>query len=485
MSGAQDHNVVGMRGRSFFVNVGSLVGARGILVLSQILILPILARLLTVDDFALMAMAMSIVVFCSVLSDAGLGRSLIRSKTLDEDEWSSVFWLLIGVGIALGLIILAISPMWAYFFERQELAPMLAALAFVPFMQSAAAVPNAEIERREGHQALAFVQVVSTLVSVTVALGLAFAGAGVWALIGQQLALIGARWLGILWFSRFWPRLTFSRHLLTKHVGFAFDAILVAVVSAVRTQATVIAVGKVLGETALGLFSMSQRFTRLPQFGLAGPMSTVVYVRMAQVQDEPERLVAVYLAALRLLSVILFPALLLVAVAGESIFTILLSERWSAVAPIFALSIAGLTLEGASNVMLACLFRAAGRTDLNVRLTLESAAIQIVFVAIAVFISLEAVAVALSLWGCSVVPRGWVLAKRIVPLAIADCVWAVLPPIFVGLLFVALHVIVVQLLELSMLAELVAAILGCVVAIGVSVGITKAKFVGALRLFRE
>ena len=129
---------------------------------------------------------------------------------------------------------------------------------------------------------------------------------------------------------------------------------------AAQNQAAIVAVGRLLGETALGILSMAERFLRLPQYGLAGPMSSVVYVRMAKAQTDPERLVEIYLASLRLLAIALFPALAMIAVAGHAIFTVFLSDAWSSVAPIFALAIGGIAIEAAAIVNLACLFRGAG-----------------------------------------------------------------------------------------------------------------------------
>ena len=168
----------GRPARGFFVSVGSLVSARAFLALSQILVLPIVARYLSVTDFALMAMAMSVVIFCIVLSDAGLGRSLIRTPTYDLDEWSSVFWLLVFVGIGLALIILAIAPLWAAFFDQPGLFWVLAALAPVPLMQAISAAPNAEIERRENYTGIAQVQMITTVVSLGLAVLLALARSG-------------------------------------------------------------------------------------------------------------------------------------------------------------------------------------------------------------------------------------------------------------------------------------------------------------------
>jgi O-antigen/teichoic acid export membrane protein len=441
--------------RGFFVNVGSLVSARLFLAFSQILVLPIVARQLDVEDFALMAMAMSVVVFCSVLSDAGLGRSLIRTDVYNEDEWASVFWLLLAVGIGLCLILMIIAPLWARFFDQPQLIWLLVAMSVIPLCHAISATPNAEIERRENYTGIARVQMITTTASLALAVALALSGAGVWALVGQQLSLAIVRLIGICYLTKFRPALAFKRVLIKPHLVFARDALLVSAISTMRSESAVVAIGKFLGETPLGFFAMSSRFTRLPQFGLIGPMSTVVYVRMAKNQKNPAKLIEIYMSAMFLLAAILLPGLAMMAIAGEAIFTVMLSAEWAAVAPIFALSIAGLSIEAIAVVLLACLFRAVGRTDLLVRLTLEGSTLRIVLVIVAAyFFNVEAVAIAISIWGFLVAPRGWHLASRIAPLSIHNCIRVMAIPAIVSIALIAVHVTLRSVFEIGHVAEI-------------------------------
>ncbi|MBM7066660.1 oligosaccharide flippase family protein [Actibacterium sp. 188UL27-1] len=471
--------------KGFFVNIGSLVSARAFLALSQIIVLPIVARQLTIEEFALMAMAMTVVIFTQVLSDAGLGRSLIRAMDYDLEEWSTVFWLLVAVGVGLAAVILAVAPLWAAFFDQPKLAGILMALAIVPLCQALSAAPNAEIERRENYTGIAKVQMITTVISLGLAVLLALAGAGVWALVAQQLALAVIRLAGILWLSEFRPLFTFNPARIGRHLVFARDAIIVSLIGAARGQAAVVAIGKILGEGALGLFSMSERFSRMPQYGLAGPASTVVYVRMAKAQDNPERLVQIYLASLRLLAAILFPILAMIAVAGGAIFTVFLSDTWAEVAPVFALSITGLAIEAVSLVCIASLFRAVGRTELQVRLAFEGALLRVILVVGAAFISLEAVATALTVWGVLLVPRGWMLAQRVVPLDMRACCRALTVPIAVSAVFVTLHVILRSLYAPGHWTESAMAIALSLAALALTALIDRKNLRAAIQFFKS
>ena len=447
------------RRQGFFANVGGLVLARAYSAAAQVLVLPILARHLAVEDFAVMALAMTVVIFTTILSDAGLGRSLIRSKGYDPAEWSTVFWMLVGVGVLLAAVVLVVAPVWAWFFEQPALWPILSVLALVPLFQALSAAPNAEVERREHYTALARLQVIAATAGFITAVYLALANAGVWALVAQQLAFVGLRLVGVAWLTEFRPALTFSRSLIGGHLRFARDALTESMIQTARAQSAVVVIGKTLGEGPLGIFAMSQRFTRLPQFGLAGPMSSVVYVRMAKVQDNTASVVQIYLAASRLLAAALFVPLALVSIGGPAIFTLFLSPEWAPVAPVFALSIPGLALEAATVTMLACLFRATGRTDLLVRLTLEGAILSIALVVVAaVFLGLEAVAASITVWSLIYIPRAWIIAQRVVPLRIWPCIEALVRPVCTAIAFVLIYIAITRTLGLPYVGEALVAI---------------------------
>ncbi|MCR9089522.1 MAG: oligosaccharide flippase family protein [Rhodobacteraceae bacterium] len=482
---SESSSSVARSARSFFVSVGSLVSARMVLALSQILVLPIVARLLSIEDFALMAMAMSVVVFSSVLSDAGLGRSLIRSKNMSDDDWSSVFWLLVGIGVGLFCAVQLIAPLAAHFYGEPAVWPLLSVLAIVPLCQAISAAPNAEIERRENYTGIARVQMITTVVSFSAAIALAFAGAGVWALVAQQVMLAVVRLIGILSLSRFRPKAVFVWSLLGPHLVFARDALTSSAISAASAQAGVVAIGKLLGTAPLGLYAMSQRFSRLPQFGLAGPMSVVVYVRMSKAQDDPARLIDIYLGSMRLLALLLIPPLAFIAVAGDAVFSVFLSEEWRHVAPVFALSIPGLAFEAITIVCLACLFRACGRTDLLVRLTFEGAILRIALVFIAAHISLQAVAASLTIWGLLYVPRGWALARRVVPLRTRDCLRVLALPVGITALFVVLFVILIGVYAPGEPVEVLIAIAFSLMAIGATALIERKPLGATIHIFKD
>ncbi|MCL6285634.1 oligosaccharide flippase family protein [Ruegeria sp. 2012CJ41-6] len=401
-------------GKRFLASAGALSGARLLTALSQLLVLPIIARYLTAEEFGLVALAMTLVLFAQLFSDAGLSRSLIRQEQYHPEEWSAVFWLLFGIGLGLALIALAIAPVWAWVFEAPELFGMVAALSVTPMFLSLAAVPNARLERENRFGTLALIRAGAALAGMMAAAALALAGAGVWAMVVQQILLTVIQCGAGLAFSGFRPMLPRWQSQLSNHLIFARDSLGASLLQTTQRQVPMMLIGHHLGPASLGLFSMTSRLLNQPSMALSGPMAQVVYVRMAAAQGDDGQLGALYVGSIRLLALAIFPPMAVLAGAGGDLFALLLSEPWRKVGFLFALAAPGFALEAAVATA-GVMFQAVGRTGLRLRMIVERTVLRLVTLALAVPFGIEAVALAITLFVFAYTPRYWAFAHRAVP----------------------------------------------------------------------
>jgi O-antigen/teichoic acid export membrane protein len=401
-------------GSSFFTSVGALTASRAVLVISQLVILPVIARFLSAEDFGTFALAMSVVIFSQVLSDAGLGRSLIRQPVMDDLEWTSVFWIICGVGVGLMAFLLLTAPFWARAFGLPDLRPLVAALSVIPFMSAMAAIPNARLERDHRFPTLAVIRMAAALLGLGVAVVMAVRGMGAWALVGQQVVIASVQLVGGVRYSAFRPQWAFAGEGIGGHMRFARDTIGASLLITAQRQLPLVLIGQILGAVPLGLFEMTRRLLNFPDRGFTGPASQVVYVRMAKALSDPEEVAAIYIATLRLFALVLVPPMAVLAATGDVIFPFALSERWAPVAQIFLLAALGYTLEAivSSN---ATTLQVAGRTELRLRMQAEQSVLMVLTVAAAAPFGIEAVAAAISLFSLLFVPRAWAYVHRAVP----------------------------------------------------------------------
>ena len=400
----------------------------------QFISLPILSRLLSVEDFAIVALAMVVPLFANTFSDAGLGRSLVRTQTYDPVEWSSVFWFLVAVGLLLGLMVVLVAPLYARAMDEPTLLPVVLVLALVPMMQAFMAVPQAAIERSYRFDRISNLIVAAGIVSILTALILAYLGFGYWSLIAQQVVLASVRFAGFLWLSDFSPRLTLNMVKLKSHLNFGKNTLLFSGVMTVQNQAPILAFQTLFGALPVALWSMVERVGRLPRTGIVGPVSQVAMVSMSRQWREGEGAQEVsrsYFAAMRLLSTLFFPAFLLLAFNGEPAFRWFLSDPWGDVAIIFALAIPALLIDSV-NSLGAQVFMVANRTDLRLRMAIERAVLGLAVIFAALPFGFEVTVAARSAFSVIYLPRYWSYLRQCVPVDTLAGIRILLLPLSMG-----------------------------------------------------
>lgn len=371
---------------------------------SQVLVLPIIARYLDVAEFGDVALAMTVTLFAQLLSDAGLGRSLIRKSPFDPAEWSSVFWFLVVVGTLLATTLILIAPGWAWLFDRPSVAPLVMALSVVPFLFSLSAVPTALMERGKRFPLIATIRAAAAIAGFVTVVLLALGGAGAWALIGQQVAIAAVQCGGALLLSGFRPMSPLKRVPLGDHLGFARNTLGVSFLMTAQRQFPMMMIGYVLGAATLGYYSMSQRILNLPLNSVGAPFARIAFVQMSAIQTDAARIRDLYLHGILLLSFAILPPMALLAGVADTAFVLLLSEAWRPAAAIFALAATGIALDTTTSHA-GVLFQAVNRTGLRLRMVAERTLLRVALIAAALPFGVEAAAASITLSALIFLPR--------------------------------------------------------------------------------
>ncbi|WP_345801190.1 lipopolysaccharide biosynthesis protein [Microbacterium sp. AZCO] len=301
----------------------------------------ILARLLTPTDFGLVAVAMTVVPVVYLLADLGFGTYMMQARDADETAAATAFWYSVISGTGLALLLVAAAPLLQLVFGVPGVAGVIAAMSPAVLFVSLAAVPIALLRRTLRFRALAIQAAVAALVAQVVAIVLALAGAGVWALVAQtcvfQAVTAIAAWIAARWH----PVWRFSMADFRTMFGFGSKVAGVNLVAMARQWGENAIIANVLGAAALGQLSIAQRLVQTTQ-EVAGaaiaPVSTVVF---AKVRDDPERLGRGYDRALGLSYAVIAPALTAILVTAPLLVPLLFGPQWTQAIPVAqALSIA-------------------------------------------------------------------------------------------------------------------------------------------------
>ena len=463
--------------------VATLSAARVVQLASSFVAIPFLARMLTPVDFGLAALALSMVMFFTMIGDAGLGRSLVRVDANDTEAWSSAFWASVLLMTALSGLFFLISWPAGAFFNEPRLVPIMMVLSLAPLLMGLAEIPAASLLQKEKFQWLAGAEFAAAIAGIVVALIIAFQGGGAWALVWQHLTQRIVKGVVVQLASRLYPRLVLNVGKLKEHMRFMLDTAAWSMTMFVNRQADTLVVGKFLGAATLGLYNVAVRIMQLPVSILGGSLHSAVYPRFVQLREDNKALRELVLFTTMAQAVFVFPPIAAVAAASHAFFTLLLSERWQASGEIFTL-LAG---AGAIQTIVAIngsLLQAIGRTGARLRLTVEYAILWTISALATAPFGIHAVALGCTVTTLLYLPRLLHLYLRPIECSPLDFLRVLAAPTLAAIALFVGHRLLMNTIEVGLWTEIAIVILETIVAYAALVLFQRREIMGQLRSVR-
>lgn len=327
-------------------------------VLIQTASLAVLARLLSPDDYGLVGMALVLVEFVRTFDDGGLAAATIRRPELNQAQVSNTFWINVGFGALLGVIVAGLAPVGARFFADERLAQVIAVMAIPVGLSGLVVQHQALLRRQMMFGRIAAVEVTADLLAALSAIAAAFWGAGYFALILRQFVQTTASIVGS-WIACSWRPDRFDRTQSVRDI-LRFGGTLTAArfLNYLSRNADNALVGRHLGSEVLGWYTQAYRLLMLPIQRIRSPLEAVTLPALSSLQSERDRMRAYYLRFVELLGMITMPLMALGLVFAEEVILVFLGPNWGEAARLFrAFALVGIVFPVMSTrgqLMLAC-----------------------------------------------------------------------------------------------------------------------------------
>lgn len=320
--------------------------------------LAVLARLLSPGDYGLVGMALILVEFVRTFDDGGLASATIRQPDLNQAQVSNTFWINVGFGLLLGVVVAASAPLGAQFFADARLASVISIMA-VPVALSGLVVQHQALLRRQMmFGRIAAVDITADLLAALFAIGAAMWGAGYFALVLRQwvqtsVSICGS-WIACSWRPSLYVRSQSVRDIL-RFGGTLTGARFLSYLSRNADNALV---GRHLGPEVLGWYTQAYRLLMLPIQRIRGPLEAVTLPGLSSLLSEKDRMRAYYLRFVEILGMITMPLMALGLVFAEEVILLFLGPNWGQAARLFrAFALVGIVIPVMSTrgqLMLAC-----------------------------------------------------------------------------------------------------------------------------------
>jgi len=303
----------------------------------------VLSRLIKPAEFGIIAMVSMAIGFLNVIKDFGFGAALIHKKEVSDDEYSTVFWFNLIIGVALTAIVFIASPYIGDFFNEKEVEYVTKILSFTFIINSVGIVWSNRLLKEVAFKQIFYRSFISTIISGTCAIILALNNYGVWALVAQvYTALIINTFLNYLhvkWLPSFVIKKKYVRHLVQFGIPLLADQ---SINYWVRNIDNLL-VGKVFGKNTLAYYNKAYTLMLLPVEQLTSTLTKVLFPSFALIQDDRPQIANIYLKISRVIAFIAFPVMISLSMLAKPLILIVYGKNWTPVIPIFeVLSILGM-----------------------------------------------------------------------------------------------------------------------------------------------
>lgn len=373
--------------QSLFWKLMERGGVQGIQFIVQI----ILARILSPNDYGIIALLTIFISLANVFIQSGFNTALIQKKNIKEEDFSSVLYISLAVSTLLYIVLFLASPFIADFYKIAELKQVLRVLSIILFFGAFNSIQNAIIARNMQFKKLFIASVFSILISGVVGITLAYSGFGVWALVAQQI-INQASITIIFWFTLKWrPKLTFSINRVGNLFSYGWKILVSYLIDTIYMNLRGLIVGKVYTSNMLAFYNRGDQFPQLIVNNLNGSIQSVMLPTLSAEQENIKRVKELVRRSIVTSSFLIFPLMIGLAVVGEPLIIILLTDKWLPCVPfmqIFCLSYALWPIH-TSNLQA---INALGRSDIFLKLEIIKKILGVIILIISMFYGVYAIA---------------------------------------------------------------------------------------------
>jgi O-antigen/teichoic acid export membrane protein len=297
----------------------------------------LLARLLLPEQFGLIGMIAVFIAISRALLDGGFISSLIRTKDVDNVDYSTVFFVnLISSLILYGLLFIT-APFIADFYEEEILINIIRVLGVVLIINAFSLVQSAKLNKALQFKTQFKLQLPSLLISALVSIWMAYNDYGVWSLVAKDLIYAMLATIQLWWYAKWIPSFVFDKGKFKYHFNFGYKLSLTQIINTSFNNLYNVIIGKYFSAAQLGYFTRARSLEQLPTGFFYNAFNRVFYPLLSQINNDDQQLKRVYSQLMRLVVFIVTPTLVYLGVVAEPFFRWLLTEKWLPAVPYFQL----------------------------------------------------------------------------------------------------------------------------------------------------
>lgn len=416
----------------------------------------ILSRLLDPEAFGLVALASVFIAFVEVFLDQGFTAAIVQREDLETKHIDTAFWITVLVGFGLTLGGIALSEVIAGFFHEPDLAPVLRWLSLSFVISAFSSTQIALLQRQLAFKSLAARSLIAKMIGGVIGVGMAFAGFGVWSLVGQNLA-IGVAGIIVLWRASKWrPGFNVSKKHYKELFSFGVNIVGINSLNVLTRRSDDLLIGYYLGPTMLGFYTIGYQMLLIIIRLVTEITNTVAFPAFSRLQNKPERIRHAFYDVTQYTSLLAFPVFLGIAALAPEIVPAVFGEKWAASIPVMQI----LALIGVLQSVLFfnySVIRASGKPSWEFGMMLLTTVCSVIGFYVAVSYGIVAVAASFVIVSYLLSPVSYLAVRRLIQIDVRTYLRQFAAPLFAAAVMVGTILalkFVIKPYELNMYLEL-------------------------------
>ncbi|MDB5047982.1 MAG: hypothetical protein JWO30_1053 [Fibrobacteres bacterium] len=287
------------------------------------------------SDYGLSNLSTAFTEFAVILTNLGIGTTLVQRQEVDKDKADALFTATVGLGLLLALTAFALSYFGAWYFKNPNLVALTQFTALIYILSSLTIVPYNFLNRDMRFKERGLLDMYSVIASISLQMALAFMGFGVWTLLWGSAVRFFVRLALAFLYSGYRPRLLFSWLLLKDDIGFSAQLTLNWFLFILKERSIPIIIGRAFSVSQLGLLGFAGSLSGIPNLKIVQLLREVLLPLLAKRSHNPAAQLSGLGTALKVMVVLVLPLYLCGWYYGEATLACILPEKWAPMFPLF------------------------------------------------------------------------------------------------------------------------------------------------------
>lgn len=297
------------------------------------------ARLLTPEDYGIVAVSGVFIGLMAIISDMGLSAGLINKNEIDKREISGIFWFSLMVTLGLILLLFSLAPVIEGIYDMPGLSELIVASSVILVLSSLRCIPAAMAMRAMNYKFRALVDMSGALAQTVTVVTLAYLGYGPWSLVIGSIVMQFVVLIAYspllkqqfpLYFSIQWKE-------IVSVVMYGGKIMLSRILGYLTSSSPTFFAGLIAGQKETGQYSLAGMIAQVPLDKVGAIFNRIIFPSISRIKEDKGYSKIVYFKLHRTLLTISIPILLGVILVSEDLVLVLFTEKWAAIVPILQL----------------------------------------------------------------------------------------------------------------------------------------------------